>query len=567
MTSLSRNQVLFTILIMLAISACGQRDVGSDGHADQDPAAVPAAPAGAEATGCEDPNCTDCAAAPSAPAVAEATGCEDPNCTDCATAPAATPADAPPLTACEIACAEEAAAAAAVAPPLTACEIACAEEAAAAETAAAEDVAPQTACEIGCAEDAAAATVVNDTSVPTSSGSGSSGGGDLDLSPEQLFAAHCEHEIPAYQCESCRYEVGVVRVRPELLDAGLVATTEVRYGELPAGVSFTGEIRFDDRRIAHLGPRVPGTVLNTLVDLGDKVKSGQALVLMESPELAGVQADYLEARANRTLAVRAFERMSELRSANIASEREYLEVEQGLAATEIRVNSFRQRLLQFGLENDEVVALEAGGIAEATGRFSLRAPFDGEILKLHAVRGERLGPEDELALLGNLGSLWVWADLYENHIADVSEAMAGGSLPVDISVNAFPGRSFPGRLEFLGRVMDEHTRTVKSRIAVSNAEGLLRPGMFARIRMPVGETSAKLVVPDSALLADEGREFVFVQHDEDYFLRRPVASGVRYGDQVEIVEGLTAGVAVVGTGAFLLKSDVLRSKMGAGCAH
>ncbi len=533
MTSLSRNQVLFTILIMLAVSACGQRDAGSDDIADQVQAAAPTSAAVTEATGCEDPNCTDCGASA---AVAEVTGCDDPNCTDCAAAPVVTPADAPALTACEIACAEEAAAAAAV-------------EA-------------QTACEIGCAEEDAAATAGNDS--PARAGGG---GGDLDRSPEELFAAHCEHGIPAYQCEGCRYEVGVVRVRPELLDAGLVATTEARYGELPGGISFTGEIRFDDRRIAHLGPRVLGTVLEALVDLGDRVRAGQALVLMESPELAGVQADYLDARASHNLAIRAFERMSELRSAGIASEREYLEVEQGRAAAEIRVNSSRQRLLQCGLEDEEVAALEAGGIAEATGRFALRAPFDGEILKLHAVRGEHLGPEDELALLGDLGSLWVWADLYENHIADVSEAMAGGSLPVDISVNAFPGRRFPGRLEFLGRVMDERTRTVKSRIAVSNAEGLLRPGMFARIRMPVGETSTRLIVPDAALLADEGREFVFVQHDDDYFLRRPVASGVRYGDQVEIVEGLTAGVAVVGTGAFLLKSDVLRSKMGAGCAH
>jgi membrane fusion protein, heavy metal efflux system len=558
MTSRSPIRALFTILILLALSACGQSDSELDDHA--------AVPVVAETAACEDENCTSCTATPAA---APAAGCGDENCTDCATAPAA----AAPLTACEIACAEDAAATTAAA-PLTACEIACAEDAATTTAAA-----PLTACEIACAEDAAATTAAapltaceiaceEDVVVSTSRNNDrGNSGGDLDLSPEELFAAHCEHGIPAHQCEGCRYEVGVVRVRPELLDAGLVATAEVCYGELPGGVSFTGEIRFDDRRIAHLGPRVPGTVLEALVDLGDRVQTGQALVLMESPELAGVQADYLEARAGHALSKRAFERMNELRSAGIASEREYLEVEQGRAAAEIRVNSSRQRLLQFGLENGEVTALEAGGIAEATGRFALRAPFDGEILKLHAVRGERLGPEDELALLGDLGSLWVWADLYENQIAGVSAAMAGGPLPVNISVNAFPGRRFPGRLEFLGRVMDERTRTVKSRIAVSNAEGLLRPGMFARIRMPVGETSVRLVVPGAALLADDGREFVFVRHDEDFFLRRPVTSGVRYGDQVEIVDGLSAGDSVVGTGAFLLKSDVLRSKMGAGCAH
>jgi len=539
------------MLILLAATACGETGAPIDEHttaaaADtaapltaceiacaEDAAALAAAAAPpAPSESCDDPDCTDCVSTTTAAAPTE--GCGDPTCTDCVPATTA-------------------------AAPLTACEIACAEEAAAATTTAAE---PATACEIACAEEAAAAPAAPDDR--QSRGGGSN---DLDLSPEVLFAAHCEHGIPAHQCDGCRYEVGIVLVKPELLDAGLVATAQARYSEMPGEVVFTGEIRFDDRRIAHLGPRVAGTILETLVDLGDRVEAGQALVFMESPELAGVQADYLEARAGLDLSRRAFERMREIREAGIASEREFLETEQALAAAEIRVNSSRQRLLQFGLDNSEVAALDTGGITKATGRFAVRAPFAGEILSLHAVRGERLGPEDELALLGDLGSLWVWADLYENHIGPVSEALANGPLHVDVSVNAFPGRRFPGSLEFLGRVMDERTRTVKSRIALSNTDGLLRPGMFARIRMPIGEARARLVVPGDALLADEGREFVFVRQDDEYFLRRPVASGLRYGDQVEIVTGLAAGDAVVGTGAFLLKSDVLRSKMGAGCAH
>ena len=521
MTSPSLTRALFALLILLVASACGERGAEHDQAVEAvaagdapltaceigcaEDAAALAATAAAPASECGDPSCTDCAPTAAVPT----SGCGDPSCTDCVTPAAA---------------------------------------------------APMTACEIGCEDEAPAATTA---AAPPKQG----GGGDLDLSPELLFAAHCEHGIPAHQCEGCRYEVGVVRVRPELIDAGLVVTAQARYSELPGEVFFTGEIRFDDRRIAHLGPRVAGTVLETRVDLGDRVEVGQALVTMESAELAGVQADYLEARAVLDLSRRSFARLRELREAGIASEREYLEVEQGLAAAEIRVNSSRQRLLQFGLEQGEVAALEAGGIAEATGRFAVRAPFAGEILDLHAVRGERLDPEDEIALLGDLGSLWVWADLYENQIGPVSEALADGPLAVEITVNAFPGRRFPGRLEFLGRVMDETTRTVKSRIAVPNEQGLLRPGMFARIRMPIGDTSARLVVPGDALLADEGREFVFVRHDDEYFLRRPVASGLRFGDRVEIVEGLAAGDAIVGTGAFLLKSDVLRSKMGAGCAH
>jgi cobalt-zinc-cadmium efflux system membrane fusion protein len=137
---------------------------------------------------------------------------------------------------------------------------------------------------------------------------------------------------------------------------------------------------------------------------------------------------------------------------------------------------------------------------------------------------------------------------------------------VAVHVAAYPDRSFPGTLDLLGRSMDEATRTVKSRVLLPNPDGLLRPGMFARVHLALPGDERALAVPADALLADEGREFVFVHHEGEYFVRRPVKSGRQLEGHVEIVEGLAAGQTVAGQGAFLLKSDVLRSKMGAGCA-
>jgi cobalt-zinc-cadmium efflux system membrane fusion protein len=392
-------------------------------------------------------------------------------------------------------------------------------------------------------------------------------GSDLDRSVEELFAAHCEHGIPAHTCDECRYEVGVVAVSPELLEEGLVEVAPIAPRHFAADVELTGEIRFDESKIAHLGPRMPGVVREVRIDLGQPVRTGEPLIEIDSPELAEAEAGYLDALAQHRLAKRTLDRQKELRSAGISSEREFLQAEQTYEATLIRSNSERQKLLRFGLSEAEIADLEAAGISGATGRHLLRAPFPGEALVMHAVRGERVELDSELILFGDTHSLWVWVDLYESHLDAVTRAQAEHGLPARVAVRAYPGETFDGQVDFIGRTMDEATRTVKARVTLENPEGKLRPGMFATVRLEVGDGGDGLAVPESAVLSDEGRDFVFIRRDDRYFVRRPVEPGRRDDGWIEIVDGLEIGQSVATTGAFLLKSDVLRSKMGEGCAH
>jgi RND family efflux transporter MFP subunit len=175
--------------------------------------------------------------------------------------------------------------------------------------------------------------------------------------------------------------------------------------------------------------------------------------------------------------------------------------------------------------------------------------------------------DSELLLFGDTHSLWVWVDLYESHLDAITRAQAERGLPARITVRAYPGEVFEGHVDFVGRTMDEATRTVKARITLENPEGKLRPGMFATVHLAVGKSRHGLAVPASSVLSDEGRDFVFVRRDDEHFVRRPVATGRRTDGRIEILSGLDPSQTVASTGAFLLKSDVLRSKMGEGCAH
>jgi cobalt-zinc-cadmium efflux system membrane fusion protein len=137
---------------------------------------------------------------------------------------------------------------------------------------------------------------------------------------------------------------------------------------------------------------------------------------------------------------------------------------------------------------------------------------------------------------------------------------------VNVLVRAFPEQPFEGKIDYVGATMEERTRTVKVRATVENTDRLLRPGMFSEIRMGVGIREEALAIPEGALLSDEGRDFVFRHWKEEYYVRRPVKRGREFPDRVEITGGLEPGDRIVTDGAFLLKSDILREKMGAGCA-
>jgi len=165
-----------------------------------------------------------------------------------------------------------------------------------------------------------------------------------------------------------------------------------------------------------------------------------------------------------------------------------------------------------------------------------------------------------------VGTVWVWAALHERELARVSGQQAAGKLSALVSVKAYPGEEFPGTVDLVSLSMDEASRTVKVRVSLENKGGKLRAGMFADVKVFLRGDEETVALPRVAVLEDEGRSFVFIRHHGDYYVRRPIMAGRRWSGWVEITAGLKGGEEIVSEGSFLLKSDVLRAKMGAGCA-
>ncbi len=376
---------------------------------------------------------------------------------------------------------------------------------------------------------------------------------DLDRPVAELFADRCEHDTKTHQCDECRYEVGVVKAAANLFEGGLLKTVKAEQRAIQIPLHFTGEVQFDQRRVAHVSTQAEGILRKVHVTLGDTVKAGQALIDVDSVDAGDAQAAYLEAKAELKLARRNHDRTAALRKEGISSEKALFQAKQELDSAKIRASAAGSKLTRLGM-------------ASSAGRLVLRAPADGTVLQMHAVAGEVARVGEALVTVGDNASLWVWADLYERDIALVIREQRKQPLAAEIQVKAYPGRQFPGTVDFVSPSMSESSRTVKVRIAVPNEDRDLLAGMFASIDIFLAGAEQALSIASNAVVEDEGRSFVFVHHHEDYYVRRPVTVGRTFAGWAEVTKGLTGDETVVADGAFLLKSDVLRSKMGAGCA-
>ena len=386
---------------------------------------------------------------------------------------------------------------------------------------------------------------------------------DLDRPVAELLAATCEHNLKTYECDECRYEVGVVKTDVSLFDGGLLKKTKAEKRAVAAPLKLTGEVRFDDRRVAHVSTQAEGIIKAVHVTMGDKVRRGHALVEIESVSIGEAQAAYLEAVGMLALSKRNHARLDALRKEGISSEKELLSAKQEFDAAQIRTGGAFGKLKRLGMST-----YAARGLTQktATGRLVLRASVDGTVLDIHAVAGEVARADTSLATVGDNSSVWVWADLYERDIALVTREQAKQPLAATVQVKAYPGQEFAGTVDFVSPSMSESSRTVKARINVPNPDRRLLAGMFAQVKVFIPGDRQVLAVPSKSVLEDEGRSFVFVHHEGDYWVRRPVSAGRTFAGMTEITRGLTGSEVVVTNGAFLLKSDVLRSKMGAGCA-
>ncbi len=391
-------------------------------------------------------------------------------------------------------------------------------------------------------------------------------------SVEERVSVKCEHDVPTYRCAECRYEVGVVKLDASLLKrddgGGLVRTQSVAKTKVFPALPATGEIAMNENAAVHISARIAGILESVPVDIGARVKAGDTLLTLDSVEVGKALADHERNRTLSELSERILARETKLREQKVGSEQDAIVAQMTYEQHRTDLKASEQTLHVLGFTEEDLTAIRESSHGPRAGRLSIRAPVAGTIVEKHAVAGETAEPGRDLMLLSDLTTVWVWANVHSRDLARLLAATKRGPTAVEISVDAFPDRRFKGKVDYVGATMNEQTRTVRVRATVENPDLELRPGMFCEAAISLGNGQAEEVLgaPRAAVFSDEGKSFVFKHWKDDFFVRQDVRKGREFFGTIEILEGLKAGDTVAAEGAFLLKSDVLREKMGAGCA-
>lgn len=343
--------------------------------------------------------------------------------------------------------------------------------------------------------------------------------------------------------------------------------------------SFTAPARvaFNAEAIAHVGSPLPGRVVELRARLGDIVSKGAGLLVVESPELGEAQSDYLQklilaktAVATVDLAKNGLDRAARLYEQNkgIAlddvqkREIEYKAARATVQAAEAAAMAAENKLHMLGMDQAAVEALRDSG--EVNPRFMIMAPLAGRVVEREVTLGHLVRPEREaLVVVADTTRLWVLVDVPEMRLKDV---VVGSR--ARITVAALPGSAFEGVVSLIGAELNESTRTAQIRVEVDNADGRLRPGMFAHAEIsgkapesPGDQGAGVLAVPESAVQTIEGKPVVFVPFaaKPNTFLKRPVTLGEAVGGMFPVLHGLREGETIVVAATFILKAELGKS--------
>ena len=352
--------------------------------------------------------------------------------------------------------------------------------------------------------------------------------------------------VPVYEGEEPEGPSTLLKISVDKVQKLGVRTEPVEMRELTRTVRAVGTIQVDERQIHTVAPKFEGWIERLHVNAtGQYVARGQPLMEVYSPDLVTAQQEYL-------VALKGMEAVKD-GSAEIQASMDQLTV------------SALQRLRNWDISDEELQRLQKEGAVRRT--ITLRSPVSGVVLEKPALKGMRFMPGEALYQISNLSSLWLLADIFEQDLALIRPGQAA-----KITVNAYPGKAFSGKVAFIYPTFTPETRTAKARIELSNPGGALMPAMYASVELLAGASKGKAVaVPDSAVLDSGTRQIVLVQRGEGRFEPRPVKLGARADGYIEVLEGVQAGDMVVVSANFLIDSESnLRAALGAfgaGGAH
>ncbi|MCC6340677.1 MAG: efflux RND transporter periplasmic adaptor subunit [Bryobacterales bacterium] len=352
--------------------------------------------------------------------------------------------------------------------------------------------------------------------------------------------------------------------------ANLVVEEVARRG-VAQHIEVNGRLSVNENGTWHVGSITDGRIARVYVNPGDRVRKDQLLAGLHSHDIHEARAEYRKATQELTRFKTALSyaqrqrdrahRLYELKAASLEqvehAETEFKNAQVALENAETELGRTRQHLVEFlQVSIDDHDEKSGGNHDHMADLIPVKSPADGVVLSRNVTPGSVANPGDELFVISDLSTVWMIAAVNEEDLGKVRLGM-----PVTVRIQAYPDRTFPGRVTKLGDQLDPATRTIPVRVELANAQGRLKPEMYATAEINAGGSAEGIFIPESAVQQVDGKPTVFVRSGADRFEARVVETGRILDHQLEVTRGLSVGERIVTQGSFTLKSQLLKGSL------
>lgn len=413
---------------------------------------------------------------------------------------------------------------------------------------------------------------------------------------KKLNIETCEHGLPKHFCTKCKAEKGDDQASANLINDGYCAefgekgpdgvakckllpvvrlasaglATDVGLKTAPVAeeehvheLFANAETAYDANRYAEIHPRVAGFLREARFDLGQLAKGGEVVAVIDSAEVSTAKAQYITAHSAFDLAKDIHDRAEKLRASNAIAEKEAIAARAGLHQAKASLLQFEQKLRNFRFDDSELARILKENDTQPL--LDITTPLGGTVVFRHAVLGEAEEPTTKLYTVADTSTVWLWIDVYERDIAKVEAGQKVTFTVMGGGTDETP-TAYEGKVTWVGTEVDQTTRTSKVRAEFPNPDAKLRANQFGKARIEVGKSHKALTVAKRAVQKYENVDLVFLTEKPGvYRPQRIKGKLVGRGDRMEVSWGLKPGQEVVTDGSFLLKTEIMKGSIGAGC--
>ncbi len=362
-------------------------------------------------------------------------------------------------------------------------------------------------------------------------------------------------------------EKNTVRAAPDIQKKWGIEVAQATRSQVAAAISIPGVLSLDPGRTAQISSLLDGKVVFVGAQVGDEVKRNQVVVTLHAPAFSQAKTAYLQAGSKLELARRELERGEVLLKQEAIDQKEHLRRRTEFENASSEFAAAESNLHSYGLDQPAVEQLLKQARRPTDGTkamddltepyLQLTAPIAGHVVERDVVNGQHIEPQKTLLTISDLSTLWALLDARET---DLPHVIRGREVRITTSI--YPERSWRGRVDHVGDIVDEHTRTVKVRVIVPNDGRLLKPNMYIQGELPDAVSARDvLTLPQAAVQTIGGESVVFVREGPDRFVARPVEVGDRVGTRRTVLKGLEGSELVAIAGAFNLKAELLKSTL------